>query len=236
MNWLDWLIVVIVALSAFQGLRRGLLASLAGLAGTVVGLFVAYTYYRPLEEYLVVNWHVEEKIKPLVMQLFKIWTPSQGSVQSVALPGKLISTGGLGTGQLPNIGDYLANSFTFFVLDALCFITLLLATTWAIKLAGSVLTRVAQWSLLGAPNHLGGLLFGTVRGLAVVIILLTLLTPFQSTTSKPNSQPGTPGATPSRSSAFESSILLPYFEPVFDAIGRPLPSVTTVMLERARGT
>jgi len=230
MNWLDWLIVVLVTLSAFQGLRRGLLASLAGLAGTLVGLFVAYTYHSPLAEYLVINWNVEEKIKPLVMQLFKIWTPSPGAVQSVAQPGKLVATGGAAAGQLPNIGDYLVNSFTTVVLDALCFLALLLATTWAINLAGSVLTKVAQFSMLGAPNRLGGLLFGAVRGLAVVIILLTLLTPFQRTTSKPNSQPGTPGATQRSSSAFEGSMLLPYFEPLFDAIGRPLPAVTTVLI------
>ncbi|MDD4237750.1 MAG: CvpA family protein [Desulfotomaculaceae bacterium] len=231
MNWLDWLIVVIVALSALQGLRRGLLASLAGLAGTLVGLFVAYTYHRPLAEYLVINWNVEEKIKPLIMQLFKVWTPSQSPVPSATQPGQLISTGGVAAGQMPNIGEYLASSFTSLLLDALCFLALLLATTWAINLAGSILTKVAQFSLLGAPNRLGGLLFGTVRGLAVVIIILLLLTPFQHTTS----QPGTSDATPHRISAFESSMLLPYFEPLFDAIGRQLPTVTTMFLKEFGG-
>lgn len=229
MNWLDWLIVVIVALSAFQGLRRGLLASLAGLAGTLVGLFVAYTYYRPLAEYLVINWNVEEKIKPLVMQLFKVWTPSLSPLPSAAQPGKLISTGGVVADQLPNIGDYLASSFTSVLLDALCFLALLLATTWAINLAGSILTKVAQFSLLGAPNRLGGLLFGTVRGLAVVIIILALLAPFQCTTPPPYKQPGTPSSTLQRSSAFEGSKLLPFFEPLFGAIGWSLPIITTVI-------
>jgi hypothetical protein len=129
MNWLDWLIVVIVGLSAFQGLRRGLLASLAGLAGIVVGLFVAYTYNRPLAEYLVINWNVGEKLKPLVMPFFKIWMPYQDSVQSVSQPGKIISAGGL-AGAVPNIGDYLVNGFTTMVLEAICFLALLLATTW----------------------------------------------------------------------------------------------------------
>lgn len=226
MNWLDWLIVVIIAVSAFQGLRRGLLASLAGLAGTLVGLYVAYTYYRPLAEYLITNWNVAEKIKPLVTQLFKIWAPSQGPIQTAVPPEKLISAG-----QLPNIGDYLANSFTTVVLDAFCFLALLLATTWAINLVGIILTKVAQFSLLGAPNHLGGLLFGTARGVVVVIIILALLTPFQSAASIPDSRPGTPGVTQRRSSAFEGSKLLPYFEPLFGVIGQPLPTASTVLLK-----
>jgi uncharacterized membrane protein required for colicin V production len=228
-NWLDWLIIVIIALSAFQGLRRGLLASLAGLVGTLVGLFVAYNYYRPLEQYLVMNWNVGEKIKPLVMQLFKIWMPSQ-SIQSVAQPGKLISAGGAAAGKMPNIGDYLANSFTSVVLETFCFLALLLATTWVINLAGFVLTKVAQFSLLGMPNHLGGLLFGTARGLAVVVIILALLTPFQNAASLPNSKPGA-GTTQRRCSAFESSKLLPYFEPLFGAIGRQLPVSPTITLK-----
>jgi uncharacterized membrane protein required for colicin V production len=229
-NWLDWLIIAIIALSAFQGLRRGLLASLAGLAGTLAGLFVAYTYHGQLAEYLAANWHLEEKIKPLIMQLFKIWTPSHEAVQSATLPFKLISSGGA-TGQLPNIGDYLANSFTSMLLEVICFLGLWLITTWVINLAGSVLTRVAQLSLLGTPNRLGGLLFGAVRGLAVVIIILVLLGPFQSFISSPGSPPGTPGDTLHRSSAFEESILLPYFKPLFEAIGRPLPAGTTVLRE-----
>lgn len=231
MNWLDWLIVVIVSFSAFQGLRRGLLASLAGLAGTLVGLFVAYTYHRPLADYLILNWHVEEKIKPLIMQLFKIWTPSQGTVPGAAQPGLLIAAGSAPADQLSDFGDYLAGSFASVALDVLCFLALLLATTWAINLAGIVLTKVAQFSLLGAPNHLGGLLFGTVRGLAVVVILLALLTPFQSTASFSDSQPGTPGTTQRRGSAFEDSMLLPYFEPLFSAIGRSLPTGATVLLK-----
>jgi uncharacterized membrane protein required for colicin V production len=232
-NWLDWLIIVIIALSAFQGMRRGLLASLTGLAGTLVGLFVAYTYYRPLEQYLVMNWNVGEKIKPLVMQLFKIWIPSQ-SIQSAAQPGKLISAGGAAIGKVPNISDYLANSFTSVVLESLCFLALLWATTWAVNLVGFVLTKAAQFSLLGGPNHLGGLLFGTVRGLAVVVIILALLTPFQNAASLPDSKPGT-GTTQRRSSAFESSKLLPYFEPLFGALGRQLPISPTMPLKDPGG-
>jgi len=227
-NWLDWLIIVIVVFSSFLGLRRGLLASLAGLAGTLVGLFVAYTYYRPLAEYLTANWHIEEKIKPLVLQLFKLWTPSRDSLQSVSQPFNPASIVG-DAGILANAGDYLANSFTGMLLDVFCFLALWLITTWAINLAGSVLTRIAQLSMLGAPNRLGGLLFGTIRGLAIVIIILALLAPFQGFSSPPGREPGDPGANLRRSSAFEDSVLLPYFEPFFDAIGRPLPTGTTVL-------
>lgn len=228
MNWLDWLIVVIVALSALQGLRRGFLASLAGLAGLLVGFFVAYTYHHPLAEYLATNWHVEEKIKPLVMQLFKIWMPSNGSVQNVTQPGTIIATGDLTAGQLPNIGDYLAAGFTNVLLEALCFLVLLMVTTWSINLVGIVLTKIAQFSLLGAPNHLGGLLFGAVRGLAVVIIILILLAPFQSAASLPDNQPETPRAALRRSDAFLNSTLLPYLEPLLEAIGRPFSTGTTI--------
>ena len=41
MNWLDWMIVIIIVLSALGGLRSSFLKSVAGLAGMVIGLVVA---------------------------------------------------------------------------------------------------------------------------------------------------------------------------------------------------
>jgi membrane protein required for colicin V production len=45
MTALDWIIVLVLALSVLQGLRRGLIMALLSLAGMVAGIFLAARYW-----------------------------------------------------------------------------------------------------------------------------------------------------------------------------------------------
>jgi len=223
LNWLDWLIITVVALSTLQGLRYGLVASVAKLAGILVGLGVAFTYYRPFAEYLSTQWNMGEKILPLVEGLLK-YLPSINTAPPALSPGKLTSTGMLTANQLNPFGDYLTRMFATGVLEALSFLVLLLATVWVVNLAGRILTSIANITLMGPLNHLGGLVFGAAKGLLVVMIVLTLISPFQLPYSTPGGRSGVPSA-PLPRGAFQDSMLLPYFEPLFKVINRPLPGI-----------
>lgn len=48
MNWLDILILVIIALSAFFGYRKGFLRKVLGIAGLILGFILAVKFYSPV--------------------------------------------------------------------------------------------------------------------------------------------------------------------------------------------
>lgn len=52
MNWLDIVIVVVLLIAAFDGLRRGIIGAVLSLAGLVVGILLAVRYYVPFSERL----------------------------------------------------------------------------------------------------------------------------------------------------------------------------------------
>ena len=52
MNWLDIVIIVVIAISAFIGLRIGIIKAVLSLAGLIVGVMLAGHYYVPLSEQL----------------------------------------------------------------------------------------------------------------------------------------------------------------------------------------
>jgi len=52
MNLLDIVIIVVIAISAFIGLRIGLIKAVLSLAGLIVGVILAGHYYVPLSEQL----------------------------------------------------------------------------------------------------------------------------------------------------------------------------------------
>ena len=52
MNWLDIVILVILAISVFLGLKIGIIRALLSLVGLIVGIFLAGRYYAPFSERL----------------------------------------------------------------------------------------------------------------------------------------------------------------------------------------
>lgn len=206
MNWLDWLIVIIIGLSTLQGLRRGLLAGVAKMAGLFVALYVAYTYYRPVTSLLSERWHFEEILLPLAGPLFKFWQPVE-AFNPFNPSGNLTA------------GDYVARFIALSLLEVLTFIALLLVTVWLVNLAGMLFTRIADISFLGPLNHLGGLLFGFLKGVLLVTVIVAVM----------NLLPGdrllAPGSTGRAGSTLENSMLLPYFRPLLNIIEQSLPGI-----------
>jgi membrane protein required for colicin V production len=52
MNWLDILLIVILVISAFVGLKNGLIKSVLSLVALVLGIFLAGRFYVPLSKAL----------------------------------------------------------------------------------------------------------------------------------------------------------------------------------------
>lgn len=52
MNWLDIVLIVVIVISAFTGLRMGLIKAVLSLVGTIVGVILAGRYYIFLSERL----------------------------------------------------------------------------------------------------------------------------------------------------------------------------------------
>jgi membrane protein required for colicin V production len=207
MNWLDWLIIAVIALSTLQGLRHGLLVGVAKMAGLLAGLVVAYSYYRPVTDFLSAHWHLEKIMLPLTGPFLRFWQPVEDVVSPLAVPEKLMS------------GDYITKIVAYSVLEALTFLVLLLAAVWLVNAAGLILTRVADFSLLGPLNHLGGLIFGFLKGVLVVVIILALMNLFMGNYLI------TPGMAGLEGKAFKNSALLPYFKPFIDILNQTLAGI-----------
>lgn len=52
MSWLDIVLIVVIAISAFMGLRIGLIKAILSLVGVIVGVILAGRFYVPLSEQL----------------------------------------------------------------------------------------------------------------------------------------------------------------------------------------
>jgi membrane protein required for colicin V production len=64
MNWLDIVILIVIAAATFGGLFIGLIASALSLVGIIVGVIVAGRYYLPFSQQL--GFIPEEKVAQIV--------------------------------------------------------------------------------------------------------------------------------------------------------------------------
>ena len=146
-NWLDWMIVIIV-LSALGGLRSGL-KSVAGLAGMVIGLVVAFAYHRPR---CLPYQQVERAGQTTAHagKIFKKLDSGNETLTYVSYPESSVAALPVASNPLNPLRS--ANGSFYFILEVLCFLILLFATLWGASLVGSILNKVATST--GLPNHL----------------------------------------------------------------------------------
>ena len=121
MNWLDIVIVLVIAFFAISAFRAGLIREVVTLASVAVGVVVAGLFYDDLARDVLV---------------------------------------------------FIDNEKTALIV---AFLILLGAVYLAGQLIAVMLKRAASLLLLGMADHAGGALFGLIKGLIVVEVLLILL-------------------------------------------------------------
>ncbi len=121
MNWLDIVIVLVIAFFALSAFRAGLIREVVTLASIVVGVIVAGLFYDNLARDILV--FIDDEKTALIVSFLVL-------LGAVYLAGQLIAV---------------------------------------------MLKQAASLLLLGWADHGGGALFGLLKGLVVVEILLILL-------------------------------------------------------------
>ena len=203
MNWLDWVIIVILVLSALDGLRRGLIKTLAKTAGILVGLLVAFTYYARVAEYITERWRPEELTAPLVVPLLTHWRP-MADLLTLTPDERLV--------------EYLNGIIANNIIACGSFLVLLLIPACIISIAGVILGKQFEHSLFGPINRTGGLLIGVLSGLFYVAAILLLMAPFQQLNLALAESGISLGSAFPPGNAFEGSMLLKYFRPFLDLL------------------
>lgn len=83
MNWVDWAIIAILALYAFDGLRRGLVAQVIGLIIFVISLIAAFKFYLLVGPFVAAKFGLSPNIGN-ALSFLGIWLVLNGILGFVA--------------------------------------------------------------------------------------------------------------------------------------------------------
>lgn len=174
MNWLDWVFVLIIGLSAIRGFRAGFLAGAAGIVGLLGGIWAAVKFHGQLAGYLSSQWNWDKKISGFLFSKF-----SANYQHNFSVKGRhgedILNTLAL-SGDVMNNGIKAIESATQSILSVLAFGMIVIVTY---IIAGGILklvSRTVAGTVLSPLDKLGGLVLGLAKGgLFAAVILMALL-------------------------------------------------------------
>lgn len=231
MNIVDLVIIVLIALGAATGYRRGLLESLAGLISSIIGFFVAIKYYSLLAAWVNSYFAVTQNLQAffqahlvlpaslMQIRLDKVPLPELSSyLDKVNLPEILqaqlleyIPSLGAGFLAQAKLGEVIYQFLATAVINAGAFLLICFFVNMLIMLLVAVIRRITNNTVIASFDRGAGLLIGVVLTGFTLTIFIGLINPLLQVTNL---------AEPTLFSAvfktMGESQLLPYFLSTFN--------------------
>lgn len=197
MGWMDVLIIVILMVSSFRGLARGLIMTLFGMLSFIVAGFCAKLYYPVVSAYILGNDALFVGIQRMIKERIKgaaaaeastLAGPAQTSIFEILKFPKTMETFLMrnesirqySAKAMEGIYGYLADALTRMFVDFISILIIFVLVKLLLQWLAHILNGISHLPLLHQFNQMGGLVFGGIQGLFIILIFITLITPLVS--------------------------------------------------------
>lgn len=203
-NWLDYAIVIIIALFGLKGYIKGFINTVFSLAGYLIGILAAYLFSPKLTlitmQKTTLGNTITEKLSEVIPAVsnigsFKISESQSDSVlsligkvpeiekaisentllkQIMSVTNTAVETGSMYSETIITVNDLI----TFTILKVLVFIILFILIKLLVVIIGKLLTKVLSSSaILGTTNRTAGMAVGFAVGILVCYIVFVFAIP-----------------------------------------------------------
>lgn len=237
MNIVDLLILLILLLGAFNGYRKGLLGSLAGLFSSLIAIFIAFKSYSVLslwldEKFLLshkVNIFLQEHVNlPQAVSHFRLDNINPpdlaNSLYCLELPGQLkhqliLYLQGFDSSlRLQGyLGDVFHQFLTGIVVNGIAFLIIYLLISKGLIFVSALFRQITKNTILHTCDQWGGLFVGILFTILTLTIFIGVLTPLLNVSGLVESS-----YTASVIKAIEEAKLIPHFIFLFSFISEKL--------------
>lgn len=181
MNIIDIIIVIVLALNALDGLRKGLILSAFNLLGIIISIYISRKYYHIVSKYLInntniYNW-IYEKVYPKVINMMN----DEGLIsldtlmKFIKLP-EIIKNGNLEDIDY-NSAHIIVESITILLVNIISMISIFIVISIILTITVQVINIFFKLPVLNLFNRGLGLIFGITKGVLIIFIIYAILTP-----------------------------------------------------------
>ncbi len=199
MNWSDILVIVLIAVFALIGLKKGLAMSVFRFATSFVCLFASIKLYPVLANILektVIFDSIRSSIAKNLIAGREVSVSTGAAVSGAAgtqtildslkipnffrqtIQTKLVTESGLN--NLQNIADAVGGELAKIVISLISLVVIYLVIRIVVMMIGLLLKLVTMLPVIKQADRLGGFIAGILQGMLIIYILCALLMMFNA--------------------------------------------------------
>ena len=191
MNAVDIGVILVVALSAIGGFRRGLIYSVYKLVSFFVALFLSLVLYSPIADFIrqtvIYDWLKGAVSRGLDLEGFLETAARRGHSLIDTLPLPVFVQELLHVNnnarmyqilRVSTIEDFIAGFFANIIIMALAVVLVFVCVMAILSIIGGLVDIVGRLPVIRTINSAGGLVVGALFGVALAALTLFLLNVF----------------------------------------------------------
>ncbi len=160
----DLIIVAIILLSTFLAYRKGLITLAIQLVAVVIAIILTLLLYKPVSNVIINLTGIDETIQNAILEEANDIMTNDGEGAN-----QVVET--IQNNMLPET----ARTISINIIEGAVILLLYIAIRIALKFVTALANLVAKLPILEQLNQLGGIIYGILRGLLIVYILLLLV-------------------------------------------------------------
>ena len=172
---LDVIIILIFLASAFLGYKKGLVNVIFNVLAFFIALVITFILYKPVTNLIINNTNLDEKISSIIDENGTI--KSEETESEDKNDNKYIEkyVKDIAIDKANNVVEDISITLSKNIVGIIVIIGLFIISRIALILLKFVFNSIAELPLIKQFNEIGGLLYGILRGIMVVLIILAIL-------------------------------------------------------------
>lgn len=169
---IDIIVILLIALFTFIGYKQGLVKAAIRLLSFFIAIVVALILYKPISNAIIDNTSIDDNIKNTIIEKIKPEGVEQDEPieieEQTGITNKII-------GETNNTIEQIANTFAIKLIEVCVLILIFIVIKIILRFITALADLITKLPILKQANKLGGTVYGLIRGIFIVYVLLAAI-------------------------------------------------------------
>ena len=173
---IDIILIALMAVSIFLGYKKGLVKVAVKLCAFLIAVIVTLVFYRPVSNLIITNTEIDEKIENVIIENGTKKLEEANEEEKNNLLENMQAYVGNAIAETQNeIVQSVADELSVKLINIAVIVGLFIITRLVLILLVFISDIITSLPIIKQFNELGGVIYGIIRGLAVIYAILAIV-------------------------------------------------------------
>lgn len=174
--FLDIVVVAILALNIILGYKKGLINVVFNIVAFLLAIVITLVLYKPVSNIIIQNTNIHENIKEMILKRSQGTEPKEENIENNDINKYIENSINNMTNEAKTAArEVVAENFATKAVQVITGIVLFILTRAILILLRFVTQTIAKLPIIKQFNTLGGIIYGIIKGLIIIYVLLTIM-------------------------------------------------------------